>query len=238
MSLDVQHAGITVAPGIAVVDEFFDGVFAPLRAWLPALTETLCTLGGKITGAQLASLVESGSNAVLDTADRPLYGAGFCGSDLLVSEGNPLAWWQGPDRQLLASSTFGPGQAAIDLERLEWYRVPRQTGAHHVAGPFVDYLCSNEITLTSTVPLVTNQGFLGVACADVLLATVEELLMPSIAGIEGAALVNASGRVVVSTDPDHETGDRYLGMKDDGAVSGPLWIERSTRYPFALVQPR
>ncbi|MFC5337509.1 cache domain-containing protein [Leucobacter denitrificans] len=238
MSLDVKQVDISATEGIAVVDDFFDGVFAPLRAWLPELAELFGALDSKITGSQLASLVEGGSYAVLDTADRPLYGAGFCGSDLLVSGGNPLAWWQGPERQLLASSTFGPGQAAIDLERLEWYRVPRQTGEHHVAGPFVDYLCSNEITLTSTVPLITDRGFLGVACADVLLATVEELLMPSIRGIEGAALVNSNGRVVVSTDPDHETGDRYFGIADDDHASAQLLIGRSTRYPFALVQPR
>lgn len=226
-----------VAAGIAVVDDFFDGVFAPLRAWLPELSDTLASAGDKISGAQLAALVEAGSYGVLDTVDRPLYGAGFCGSDALVSDGNPLAWWQGPDRHLLASSTFGPGQAAIDLERLEWYRVPRQTGDYHVAGPFVDYLCSNEITLTSTIPVVIDGVFLGVACADVLVATVEEMLMPSIEGIDGAALVNSNGRVVVSTDPDHETGDRYVGADgaDYASVSGT--VERSSRYPFALVLP-
>ena len=56
-------------------------------------------------------------------------------------------------RQLLASSTFGPGQAAIDLHRLEWYRVPAATLERHIAGPFVDYLCSNEITLTASIPV-------------------------------------------------------------------------------------
>lgn len=222
------------AEGIALVDEFFDGVFAPLRAWLPELEELLGSTEGRITGAQLTALIEDGSHRVLDTVDRPLYGAGFCGSDALVSGGNPLAWWQGPERNLLASSTFGPGQAAIDLERLEWYRVPRQTGAYHVAGPFVDYLCSNEITLTSTLPLVVDDVFLGVACADVLVSRVEELLMPSIDGIEGAALVNSKGRVVVATDAEYETGDRYA---NGDLSSGTLRLERSARYPFALVAP-
>src|SRR5690606_19467320 len=114
-----------------------------------------------------------------------------------------------------ASSTFGPGQAAIDLERLEWYRVPRKTGRGHVAGPFVDYLCSNEITLTSTLPVLVNDEFYGVACADVLVSTIEELLLPTIDDAQGAALVNVNGRVVVSTDPDLDTGDRYEGLDFD-----------------------
>ena len=78
---------------------------------------------GPLTGAQLTTLVEAEAHAVLESTDRPLYGAGFCAAENVVAEGNPLAWWQGPERALLASSTFGPGQAAIDLHRLEWYRV-------------------------------------------------------------------------------------------------------------------
>lgn len=233
---DVQQA----PAGIGAVDAFFDGVFAPLERWIPELVERFEALDGKITGAQLSALVEAGSYVVLDSTDRPLYGAGFCGSDALVSEGNPLAWWQGPDRQLLATSTFGPGQAAIDLERLEWYRVPLQTGEAHVAGPFVDYLCSNEITLTSTLPLYVRGEFYGVACADVLVSSVEELLLPSIGNVEGAALVNLNGRVVVSTDPELETGDRYEGL-DFAAGSTPdgrMQIVSSDRYPFALVTPK
>lgn len=151
-SSDVLHEILTR------VDAFFDGVFAPLERWLPELKAELIgqLQGGRITGSQLAQVVEQGAYGVLDATERPLYGAGFCASDVVVSEGNPLAWWQGPERSLLASSTFGPGQAAIDLVRLEWYRVPERTGQRHVAGPFVDYLCSNEITITSALPMVST----------------------------------------------------------------------------------
>ena len=229
-----------LADGIAVVDAFFDGVFAPLQEWVPALAADLQVAGGALTGPALAELVRDGAFRVLDTGDRPLYGAGFCASPEVVGEGNPLAWWQGEDRHLLASSTFGPGQAAIDLGRLEWFRVPKQTGSPHVAGPFVDYLCSNEITLTSSLPVIVDSEFWGVACADVLVARIEECLLPSIRGISGAALVNAHGRVVVSTDPDRETGDMLRGLAP-GAVADTganLAVVRSATYPFALVAAR
>ncbi|WP_053352134.1 PDC sensor domain-containing protein [Leucobacter musarum] len=226
------------------VDDFFDGVFAPLDTWLPRLVSALRRRredDAHLTGAQLAVLVEDGAHKVLDTVDRPLYGAGFCASSDLVTEGNPLAWWQGRDRSLLASSTFGPGQAAIDLMRLEWYRVPEATGDRHVAGPFVDYLCSNEITITSAVPVLVDGDFWGVVCADVLVSSLEDALMPVLAGRSGTTLVNANGRVVLSNNPDFETGDRYAGADPESGLAGLVHtgvgpqIVSSRRYPFSLV---
>ncbi|MBO1900546.1 hypothetical protein J4H92_01120 [Leucobacter weissii] len=225
---------------LARVDEFFDGVFAPLEAWLPRLREQLSErlASGPLTGTQLVALIASDVHAVLETGDRALYGAGYCADDEVVAEGNPLAWWQGPDRSLLASSTFGPGQAAIDLNRLEWYRVPAETHERHVAGPFVDYLCSNEITVTSSLPVMLGDRFAGVVCADVLVASLEDLLLPGLAALGEATLVNAGGRVVISADPDYETGDRFLsGDPDDGRPGDGSRFARSERYPFALVVP-
>lgn len=216
---------------IAQFDEFVDGVFAPLESWLPRLKDQLeeRLAAGTMTGAQLSALTEADAHALLEQTDRPLYGAGFCASDAIVTEGNPLAWWQGPDRQLLASSTFGPGQAAIDLERLEWFRLPAETRERHIAGPFVDYLCSNEITLTAAIPVEIRGAFVGVLCADVLVASLEAILLPLLAQLDGAALVNASGRVVVSAHPSYETGDRFLGEAR---------ATTSARYPFALMTPQ
>ena len=213
---------------IARFDEFVDGVFAPLEEWRPRLQEQLAERlsHGMLTGAQLTALIEPEAHAVLESTDRPLYGAGFCATDAIVSEGNPLAWWQGPERSLLASSTFGPGQAAIDLQRLEWFRVPAETLQGHIAGPFVDYLCSNEITLTASIPVLLDDKFVGVLCADVLVASLEDLLLPLLSKLEGAAFVNSNGRVVVSANPGYETGDRFVGGSD---------VVRSTRFPFELV---
>ncbi len=229
----IQETGVADATAarealIARLDEFFDGVFAPLDAWLPDLERQLerRLREGPLTGAQLTSLIERPAHAVLESTDRPLYGAGYCAADGVVVEGNPLAWWQGPERSLLASSTFGPGQAAIDLQRLEWYRVPAERLERHVAGPFVDYLCSNEITLTASLPVMLHGRFGGVLCADVLVAALEELLLPRIAELGDVAIVNSNGRVVLSADPSYETGDRFTGEGE---------IARSGKYPFALV---
>ena len=225
------------------VDDFFDGVFSPLQDWLPSLQPQISDWmdDASFTGAQLAALVEADVSRILDSSERPLYGAGYCASDAVVTEGNPLAWWQGPERSLLASSTFGPGQAAIDLVRLEWYRVPAATRERHVAGPFVDYLCSNEITITSAMPVEVDGTFCGVICADVIVASLEQVLLPRVAELVDATLVNLGGRVVVSTDPGYETGDRFRGADPETGIEGlsgagdELRIARSERYPFALI---
>lgn len=223
---------------LARVEEFFDGVFAPLEAWLPQLRAQLAEQlrDGRMTGPQLAALVEADAHAVLDTVDRPVYGAGYCASDAVVSEGNPLAWWQGAERGLLASSTFGPGQAAIDLVRLEWYRVPEATGSRHIAGPFVDYLCSNEITITSALPVELDSGFVGVICADVLVSALEDALHAELSC--GVTLINASGRVILSSEADWQTGDRFPGVDPERGLAGlpdAVRVAGSARYPFALV---
>lgn len=230
----------SLTQAMLLVDEFFDGVFAPLEAWLPELTARLAErlTHGRMTGAQLAELIRVDADRILDHADRPLYGAGYCASDLVVHEGNPLAWWQGVDRLLLGASMFGPGQAAIDLVRLEWYRIPEATGLRHVAGPFVDYLCSNEITITSSMPVELDGRFGGVICADVLVASLEEALLPRISEIADATLVNTSGRVVVSSDSDFETGDRYPGADPAlgiESLADPRRVVSSKRYPFSLI---
>lgn len=242
MPQEISRDGYVLDEMMARVDAFFDGVFAPLERWLPELEAQLRAelQGGAITGMQLAHLVEEGSHAILDVTERPLYGVGYCASEAVVSEGNPLAWWQGPERGLLASSTFGPGQAAIDLVRLEWYRVPERTGERHVAGPFVDYLCSNEITITSALPLIVDGEFWGVACADVLVHSLEGAMLADLATAKNVTLVNASGRVVISTDPDYETGDRYAGVDPESGVSAlgaEVRAVSSERYPFSLIVP-
>lgn len=242
MSQGLAQNGDVLREMLARVDAFFDGVFAPLATWLPALEADLRRemRGNRITGTQLANLVERGAHAILDTTERPLYGAGYCASDVIVSEGNPLAWWQGPERSLLASSTFGPGQAAIDLVRLEWYRVPERTGKRHVAGPFVDYLCSNEITITSALPVIVDGEFWGVVCADVLVHSLEDVMLADLATVDNVTLVNASGRVVISTDPNFETGDRYTGLGAEHGVAelgDNVRVATSDRYPFSLIIP-
>lgn len=44
-----------------------------------------------MTGAQFTAMIEPEALAILESSDRPLYGAGYCATDEIVTEGNPLA---------------------------------------------------------------------------------------------------------------------------------------------------
>lgn len=221
--------------GLAIVENFFDEIFGILETWEPQVRADLeqRLSAGSLSGGQLALMVEEESLRILGQAKLPIYGAGFCASETVVAQGNPLAWWQGPERTPLASSTFGVGPGAVDLRRLEWYRIPELTGTRNVAGPFVDYLCSNEVTITSSLPIHIHGVFSGVLCLDVLVGSIEEFLLPRLVDRGVKTIVNSSGRVVVSTDPQLETGDRC----DVAALAktAKFHIERSEKYPFLLI---
>lgn len=224
---------------LAIVDDFFGAVFERLERWRPELAAQLVQNmhGTAMSGQQLSDLVHEEANSILLEGELPLYGAGFCASDAIVSSGSPLSWWQGPDRTPLVASTFGVGQGAIDLRRLEWYRVPESTGKRHVAGPFVDYLCSNEITMTSAVPLEIDGRFAGVLCADVLVATLEDKLLPQLGA--GATLLNSAGRVIVSADPGFNTGDLFTELDvaaGDRELAGARVIT-SPDSTFVIIEP-
>jgi hypothetical protein len=91
-----------------------------------------------------------------------------------------------------------------------------------VTGPYVDYLCTDQYTLTFTQPLVVRGVFAGVVGADVLVAWFEQHLhdvldvldvldVPS-GGEDPCVLVNVAGRVVTSSDPTWVTGDLLRGL--------------------------
>ena len=68
------------------------------------------------------------------------------------------------------------------------------------------------------MPVVAASGaFLGVAAADVLVASLERRVAPALAALgRAAALVNADGRVIVSGTPAIASGERIA--VPEGAV--------------------
>jgi len=141
--------------------------------------------------------------------DVRVYGAGFIAAiGLLTDERHHLSWWQGeePKRLLLAAQSVN--KEHIDYSELEWFRVPMETGRGHVAGPYVDYLCSDEYTITVAAPVHIDTVFVGVAGLDLLIDSIERQLLPQLAELgDKVTVINSVGRVVVSTDPHHAAGD-------------------------------
>ena len=139
-------------------------------------------------------------------AGLPLFGGGFVAAPGFLADHHLyLAWWQGEEHQLLAQSTVSGSGDPVDYSRVEWYRVPVESGRAHVTGPFVDYVCSDEYMLTTTIPVEVEGRMVGVVGADTLLDTFESLMLDAVREA-GATVVNQNFRVVLSADPRVPTG--------------------------------
>lgn len=192
-------------------------------------------VGGAValdTGAVL-SVVERVMRAEL-TARSVVFGGGFVVDPKRL--GQPLmAWWQALGsardvRRLDAGAT--DGGYVRSYEDIEWYRVPADTAAPHMTGPYVDLLCTDQATLTFTAPLVVGGAFAGVVGADVTVRAFERAVeTPLRAAGEGALVVTSEGRVAASTDPGVLVQRR---LPDDVIADYALHPVPGTRLSVAL----
>jgi GntR family transcriptional repressor for pyruvate dehydrogenase complex len=112
-----------------------------------------------------------------------------------------------------------------DYTTTDWYETAERTRAPRLAGPYVDYACTNQYAITLSVPVVAASGtFLGVAAADVLVANLERRVAPALAALgRAAALVNADGRVIVSGTPAVAPGER-IAVPEDAEKPIRSWL--------------
>ena len=205
----------TAARAAAIVSQYFSAPIASLEATATQLGVELAASGhlGALSSQQLDALVEPHALKTVSLPEVNVYGAGFIAAvGLLTDERNHLSWWQGDDPKRLLLAAQSVNKEHIDYSELEWFRVPMETGRGHVAGPYVDYLCSDEYTITIAAPVHIDGTFVGVAGLDLLIDSVERQLLPKLAELGyKVTLVNSVGRVVISTDPRHATGDAVRG---------------------------
>lgn len=146
----------------------------------------------------------------LTDPDGRVQGAGFVAAvDALADSRWWLEWFMlsnGSAERLLVD-TDPRGENFYDYESLPWYDVPHTTGRRHITGPYVDYLCTDDYTLTFTVPVLAGERFVGVAGADVRVFTFEKAVLPCLrATRRTVAIVNDQGRVVLSNSARHVSG--------------------------------
>lgn len=209
-----------IASPVELVADYFGRAIAALESWKPLLVADVAAAraAGPFTSEKLDELVEPYAHRTFDSLDLPVYGAGFIAAlDSLVDAGSHLAWWQGAERTKLVLASQSVNKEHIDYSELEWYRVPQATGQAHVAGPYVDYLCSDEYTITVAAPVAIDDDFIGVAGLDMLIDRVEQDLTPRLADFDThVTIINGVGRVLLSTDARRETGDTLRGEALDG----------------------
>jgi hypothetical protein len=239
---------------VAQVSGIVEGVFAGLKPLLAAV-ETLLAAPGDTTAADLDRLRPQ----VVELLEGLVIGAGFIAAPrLLADQQFGFEWWTnapgGAPTQLFIS--LDPSsEYFLDYTRQSWFTVPRDTGRRHITGPYVDYLCTDEYTLTFTLPVLggpgpvtTGPGFAGVVGADVFVrefehATLARLHALAVDRSARAALVNAQGRVIVSTSARQATGSlvRELDIPawwttgEESLVRSGTTLRRCGDAPIALL---
>ncbi|GAA1908612.1 cache domain-containing protein [Nocardioides lentus] len=176
------------------------------------------------TAQEVLTVAQAPTREVLD--DPRVLGAGFVAHpDLAVDATYLLAWWQGEQRDRITESAAL--SRSVDYRTKEWFTAPLDSGAAHVTGPYVDYVCTDEVVVTVTTPVVAPDRVLGVMGADVLADTVEREL-GGVFAAAGTCLVNARDRVVVAGPARVFAGDA-LGPEDREGTrlrcgDLPLWV--------------
>ncbi|MEV6604795.1 cache domain-containing protein [Kutzneria sp. NPDC051319] len=232
-----SHAGDEVVEQVAAIVE---NVFDRLKPVLVAVESLLVEVA-----EPRAEDLEHIRPQVVDALGGLVIGAGYVAAPhVLTDQEYGFEWWTATSAepaQLFIS--LEPGSANfLDYTRQSWFTASRDTGRRHVNGPYVDYLCTDEYTLTFTVPAQRNGAFAGVVGADVFVREFEHVLQPKLRSLGSrAALVNAQGRVIVSNSAKSPTGSL---MRD---ADVPAWwnagaqaragVRRCGDAPIVLVMP-
>ena len=195
---------------VAQVEEHFGPIVAHLervRSDVAALFEA-----GPVISASLRERLEPGALEFLRNPN--LVGGGFVvAPDVLSDRRLYLVWWQGEERDFLGDADAPATGEAIDYTRQPWYRNPERTGELTLVGPYVDFVCTDEYVMTTTMPVYVQGRMVGVAGADTLVETLETMLLPGLREA-GATLVNGHGKAIVSADPQLATGDPLTTARD------------------------
>ena len=172
--------------------------------------------------------IEGRCRALLEQREVPLAGAGFVAETGVLHDAPYwLEWWTAnpgigiESCRRLAADTDPSSVSFRDYSELPWFVTPRETGKIQVTGPYVDYVCIDQHTLTVTQPVVVRSTFVGVVGVDLLAATVEQLLRPDLDAAAGVhVLVNRVGRVVAASDPEYVVGDLVRGLPETDWFTG------------------
>lgn len=189
-------------------------VFAEIGVIAQALTDVVGAVvgtGRRARAGDLAAITPVADGTL--GGDGALVGAGvvMC-PDYLEDAERYLEWRHigrdGRPRPLLLD--IDPtSDDPYDYWDMEWFRVPRDERRRMVGGPYFDYRGADRFALTFAVPVVVRGEFVGVAGADVPLASLESELLPVLRRLHRrAALVNHENRVVTANTPHYATGAR------------------------------
>ncbi|CAN5238802.1 cache domain-containing protein [soil metagenome] len=214
-----EQSGPTTAADVrAAVTAVVESTFDSLNRIAGAMTAVWDVLEDRRTTPRSADL--AGLRGVV-FAELNVHRTLFHGAGVVVAEGlltdqpRYLEWWRndsrrgGPAQPLQLD--LNPGSEYFyDYTSMQWFTTPRDDGTRTVHGPYLDFTGVDLTICTFAVPVRSQHGrFLGIAGADVPVASIDAILIPAFRA-SGAplALINAEGRVIAANDPEHLPGSR------------------------------
>jgi DNA-binding FadR family transcriptional regulator len=190
------------------VREMVDGLIEQLRGFAHDVGPVLATAETHVSVRSRVTLAAVGR---FDQMPDFVQGMGVL-AEVGVVPDRPywIEWWQRTE-----AGPVEDNHHVLDPEREDFYDYssreymerPRASGEPWAQGPYVDSGGVDDFVLTVAVPITVDRRFLGVSCADVLVADVESRLSPWLAGDDEAFLVNDEGRVIVSNSMTAGVGD-------------------------------
>jgi DNA-binding FadR family transcriptional regulator len=204
-------------------------ILAALRATAAAYRASVTGSADGYTLADLAAL-RPRIHATLEDFSDLAVGTGIVTAPGLVDDAPYWLewWWRQVDGtpEALRVNLDPSGPDFFDYTAEEWFDVPIRARREHVAGPYVDYACTNQYTFTLSVPVHDGDRPLGIAAMDVLSDHVERRIMPALcAGPAPLALLNANGRVIAASRAEPAPGAR-LARRRGRAVARSVALAR------------
>ena len=213
---------MTAAQALAQIDDEVAKLFAALKP-VAAGFGRVASLAGPIVRDDLLD-VRGAISDVLRAHPSFVAGCGVVPApNLLADAPYWMEWfWSVPDRE--------PEALRVNLEPLapdffdyttaDWFVTPQRTRERHIAGPYVDYVCTNEYATTVSLPVEARGEFVGIVALDVTVSGWERRILPALRAIgEAVTLTNAAGRVIASTSALHSPG-RRIDTAEDARVIG------------------
>lgn len=197
---------------LMAADRALGGVFDSVALLEDVFTALVSGLSDPPASGDLATL----RPAIFDLLRRHdglVGGAGVVTAPgLLRDRSHWLEWWWTGAHGKPEALRVDPDPGApdfFDYVTTDWYATPLRTRRRRTAGPYVDYICTNEYALTLSVPVFVEREAVGVAAADVLISSLERLVLPALLHMpRPTALASADGRVIASNSPHWLPADR------------------------------
>ncbi|UOO88829.1 cache domain-containing protein [Vitreoscilla massiliensis] len=152
-------------------------------------------------------------------------GAGFASHIHMKSKDHDywmLEWWL-KDNNDIKQALFELDQGTqqrLDFRTFEWFHKTHQHDATYIHGPYVDYICNTDYTITSAHAVSVNGQFVGVAVIDILVAKLEQFIAPYLgADAPKVLLTNQENRVIISNVPQIRIGSIYHDGQQRSAVA-------------------